>query len=332
VTNVDVPFLDLNRHHAPLRDDVLAAWAEIYDTSAFVSGARVEAFERSFAEAHDTAYAVAVANGTVALELTMRAMGIGPGARVVVPVNTFIATAEAVSNVGAQPVFVDCDETGTIDVEQAVAACESVVDAVIPVHLYGHPANLDPIIRAADRHGVAVIEDAAQSHLARYQGRPVGGLGAAAAFSFYPGKNLGAPGEGGAVTTNAPMLADRLRALRDHGQTEKYRSDVVGGNARMMELVAAMLDIKLTRLSAATEGRRRVAARYRDLLGGHPAIDLPTAAPWATAVYHLYVIHWRRGASPPGSTTRFPSISSRRTASSDTARVPFPLPRPGRRA
>ena len=164
------------------------------------------------------------------------------------------------------------------------------VTAALPVHLYGHPADLDPILAAADRHGVIVIEDAAQAHLATYKGTPVGGFGVAAGFSFYAGKNLGAPGEGGAVTTSDPALADRLRSLRDHGQTEKYLSDIVGGNARMMELVAAMLDIKMATLAEATEARRRVATRYAEFLGGHPAIGLPQEAPWAKAVYNLYVI------------------------------------------
>ncbi|MCH7846698.1 MAG: DegT/DnrJ/EryC1/StrS family aminotransferase [Acidobacteria bacterium] len=289
---LDVPFLDLSRHHAPIREEVLAAWADIYDSSGFVSGRHVASFESAFAAAHGASSAVAVSTGTAALELALRAVGVGPGDKAVVPVNTFIATAEAVSNVGAQPVFVDCDDTGTIDVDQAVAALSAPgVAAIVPVHLYGHPADLDPIIAAAAAHGVAVIEDAAQAHLARYRGDSVGGLGIAAGFSFYAGKNLGAPGEGGAVTTNDPALADRIRALRDHGQAERYRSEVVGGNARMMELVAAMLDIKLARLHAATEERRRVAARYQELLGGHAAIELPIEAPWATPVYHLYVIH-----------------------------------------
>lgn len=288
---MDVPFLDLTRHHAPLRDAILAAWAEIYDSSAFVGGERVEAFEKAFARSHGCEHAVAVANGTVALELALRGLGVGPGDEVVVPVSTFIATAEAVSNVGAVPRFVDCTEGGSIDIEQAIEAMgEPAVRAVIPVHLYGHPADLDPICEAARDHGVAVVEDAAQAHLARYRGRPVGGLGDAAAFSFYPGKNLGAPGEGGAITTDDAVLAGRLRMLRDHGQSEKYRSEMVGTNARMMELVAAALAIKLPNLARSTDRRRNVAARFGDMLGGSDAIDLPAAMPWADPVYHLYVV------------------------------------------
>ncbi len=288
---MDVPFLDLSRHHAPIRDEVLGAWAEIYDSGAFVSGARVAAFESAFAAAHETRHAVAVSNGTVALELALRGIGIGVGDRVVVPVNTFIATAEAVSNVGAEPVFVDCDATATIDVERAAAAmAEPGVKAILPVHLYGHPADLDPIVESAARFDVAVVEDAAQAHLATYKGRPIGGFGVAAGFSFYPGKNLGAPGEGGAIVTNDDDLARRLRSLRDHGQAEKYHSDRVGTNARMMELVAAMLEIKLARLAESTVSRRSVATRYEELLGGRTGIDLPTEMPWAEHVYHLYVV------------------------------------------
>jgi dTDP-4-amino-4,6-dideoxygalactose transaminase len=288
---MDVPFLDLTRHHAPLRDEVLAAWAEIYDSSAFVGGERVAAFEEAFAGAHDVRHVIAVGNGTEALELILRGLGIGTGDGVVVPVSTFIATAEAVSNVGASPVFVDCTSGGSIDVDQAVAAMERPsVRAVLPVHLYGQPADLDPLIGAAERSGIAVVEDAAQAHLATYKDRKVGGLGVAAGFSFYPGKNLGAPGEGGAITTNDDALAERLRMMRDHGQSAKYRSEIVGTNARMMELVAAVLRVKLPCLAGYTQLRRRVAAAYGELLGGDERIDLPVATPWADPVYHLYVV------------------------------------------
>lgn len=288
---MDVPFLDLTRHHEPIRGEVLDAWADIYDASAFVSGPRVAAFESAFAAAHGVDHAVAVSSGTAALELALRSIGIGHDDLVVVPASTFIATAEAVSNVGARPVFVDCDVSGNIEVDATIEALgQPGVKAILSVHLYGHPADLDPILAAADLNGIAVIEDAAQAHLATYKDQPVGGLGIAGAFSFYPGKNLGAPGEGGAITTNDPGLAQRLVALRDHGQSAKYHSDIVGGNARMMELVAAMLEIKLERLAEATEQRRRVAARYRELLREYPAIQIPAEADWATSVYHLYVI------------------------------------------
>jgi len=288
---MDVPFLDLGRHHTPIREEVLAAWAAIYDSSGFVSGAHVASFESAFAAAHGASHTVAVANGTVALELALRAVGIGPGDQAIVQANTFIATAEAVSNVGAEPLFVDCNANAGIDVEQAVEAmARPDVRAVLPVHLYGHPADLDPILDAAGRHGVTVIEDAAQAHLATYRNQSVGSFGAAAGFSFYPGKNLGAPGEGGAITTNDDALAARLRSLADHGQAAKYHSDLVGTNARMIELVAAMLEIKLARLAEMTEARRRVADMYRALLDGSDLVELPQEAQWAEPVYHLFVV------------------------------------------
>ena len=172
---MEVPFLDLNRHHEPIREDILAVWADIYDASAFVSGSHVASFESAFAVAHGTSNTVAVSSGTAALELVLRAIQIAPGDRVIVPVSTFIATAEAVSNVGARPVFVDCDTTGNIDVAEAIEAIGGPrVKAIIPVHLYGHPADLDPILVAADTHGVAVVEDAAQAHLASYKRQPTG--------------------------------------------------------------------------------------------------------------------------------------------------------------
>jgi dTDP-4-amino-4,6-dideoxygalactose transaminase len=289
---VTVPFLDLQAQHRPLRDEILAAWAEIYDSTAFVAGPRVEAFEQAFAAAHGSTHAVAVSNGTAALELALRALGIGHGDRVIVPANTFIATAEAVSNVGATPLLVDCDpDTRTISVEDAVRAMdEPGVRAVLPVHLYGQPADMDPIVEAAERRGVAVVEDAAQGHLARYKGRPVGSLGVMACFSFYPGKNLGAPGEGGAVTTSDDALAAKLQVLRNHGQAVKYHSDVVGGNARMHEMVGAALAIKLPHLAAWTEARRRAAAWYHEELEDVAGIDLFPEPAGAYSVYHLFVV------------------------------------------
>jgi dTDP-4-amino-4,6-dideoxygalactose transaminase len=289
---MNVPFLDLVAQQRPLRDEILSDWAEIYDTARFVSGAKVAAFERSFADAHEVDHAVAVSTGTAALELALRALDIGPDDRVILPANTFIATAEAVSNVGAVPVLVDCDPTTrNISAEAAIAAMDAIdVHAVIPVHLYGQPADLDPILDAARRRGIAVVEDAAQAHLARYKGRSVGGLGDIAAFSFYPGKNLGAPGEGGAVTTSDPDLADRVRMLRDHGQVRKYLSTVVGTNARMHEIVAAALSVKLRFLDEWTEARRAVASRYLEELAGIPGVTLFPELEWARSVYHLFVV------------------------------------------
>ncbi len=288
-----VPFLDLGPQHEALRAEIFAAWAEIYDSTRFVSGPSVAAFEEDFAGAHDADHCVAVANGTDALMLGLRALGVRPGDQVVVPANTFIATAEAVSHVGAVPRFVDVDPvTKNIDVAAAAAAlADDEVVGVLPVHLYGQPADLDPLVAAADSHQKWVMEDAAQAHLARYRRRSVGTLGRAAAFSFYPGKNLGATGEGGAILTNDAAMAEHARALRDHGQTEKYHSRYIGYNARMHEMVGAALSVKLRRLEEWTEKRRRVAAWYEEALGGAGGVELPVEPDWARSVYHLYVVH-----------------------------------------
>ena len=287
-----VPFLDLQAQLAPLRDQTLEVWADIYDSAAFVNGRHVAAFEEAFADAHDVAHAMAVSNGTVALELALRAVGIGHGDRVLVPSNTFIATAEAVSNVGAEPLFVDCDPTTrNISVSDAIGQMDAPgVKAVIPVHLYGQPADMDPIVEAAHARGLTVIEDAAQGHLARYRGRSVGSLGNIAAFSFYPGKNLGAPGEGGGITTNDDELAARVRMLRDHGQSRKYHSELVGANARMSEITAAALFVKLRHLAEWTDQRRQVAAWYHEALADVPDIEDFPEPEWARSVYHLFVI------------------------------------------
>ncbi|MFQ5948846.1 MAG: DegT/DnrJ/EryC1/StrS family aminotransferase, partial [Acidimicrobiia bacterium] len=209
-----VPFVDLAAQHRPLRDEILAAWEGILDSGQFVGGIEVARFETEFADMHDVRHCVAVSNGTQALTLALRALGVGPGDEVALSTNTFIATAEAVSNVGAAPRLVDCDPvTRNIDVAAAgEALADPRVRGVIAVHLYGLPADLEALNEAASRHGAWVMEDAAQAHMARYRGRPVGGLGRIAAFSFYAAKNLGAPGEGGAITTDGSALAERVRA------------------------------------------------------------------------------------------------------------------------
>lgn len=287
---MNVPFLDLALQHQALRDEILAAWTRILDSTSFVSGREVQAFEEEFAALHGVRHCVAVSSGTDALVLALRAAGIGPGDRVALPANTFIATAEAVSCVGAEPHLVDCDDaTANISVAQAENALASGVRAVMPVHLYGQPADVDPLLASASAAGAVVVEDAAQAHLATYRGRSAGALGAAAGFSFYPGKNLGATGEGGAVTTDDAGLADHLRMLRDHGQSAKYHSDVVGYNARMSELIAAALRIKLRHLPAWTAARRDVAARYRELLADVPGVRLQHQPEWSVSSYHLFV-------------------------------------------
>ena len=287
-----VPLFDLVEQHAPLHDEILGAWSRILRAGTFVSGREVSAFEREFAAACAARYCVAVSTGTDGLVLALRALGVGPGDRVVVPANTFVATAEAVSLVGALPVLVDCDPlTRTI----SVAAVERELRAhgaagIIAVHLYGHPADMDALARVAGGHGAWLVEDAAQAHLARYRGARVGALGRIGCFSFYPSKNLGATGEGGAVTTDDAELADSVRALRHHGQRERNRHELVGCNARLPELTAAALRIKLRRLDGWTAERRRVAARYAARLEGAEGIRLPYTARWAEAVWHVYPV------------------------------------------
>jgi dTDP-3-amino-3,4,6-trideoxy-alpha-D-glucose transaminase len=289
-TDPFVGMLDLPAQHVPLHDEILAAWSCILRGAAFVSGAEVAAFEREFAEACEVDHCVAVSTGTDALALALRALGVGPGDRVIVPANTFFATAEAVSLAGAEPALVDCDPlTRTISVEAVERELRGRgAVGVIAVHLYGHPADADALGIVAGEHGAWVMEDAAQAHLARCRGARVGGLGRIACFSFYPSKNLGATGEGGAVTTDDPALADAVRALRHHGQREANRHDVLGCNARLDELTAAALRIKLRHLEAWTRERRRVAARYTEALADAEFVRLPYTAPWADPVWHLY--------------------------------------------
>jgi dTDP-4-amino-4,6-dideoxygalactose transaminase len=287
-----VPLLALAEQHAPLHDEILRAWSRILRAGAFVGGPEVAAFEREFAAACEVSECVAVSSGTDALVLALRALGTRPGDRVIVPANTFVATAEAVSLVGAVPVLVDCDPlTRTVSVEVVARELHAGgIAGIVAVHLYGHPAEMDALAALAADHGAWVVEDAAQAHLARYRGSRVGGLGRAGCFSFYPSKNLGGTGEGGAVTTDDPDLADAVRALRHHGQREHNRHEVVGCNGRLPELAGAALRIKLRHLEHWTAERRRVAARYAAELAGWRRVRLPYTAPWADPVWHVYAV------------------------------------------
>lgn len=291
-----IPLLDLAAQHEPLHKEILTAWSRVLRAGAFTSGARVAAFEREFAAACEVAHCVALSTGTDALLLALRALDVGPGQRVILPANTFIATAEAVSLAGADVALVDCDpETRTI----SIPAVEKELSArgaagVIAVHLYGHPADVEALTTVAARFGAWVIEDACQAHLARAHGARVGGLGRIACFSFYPSKNLGGTGEGGAVTTDDSGLAAAVRELRHHGQPAPNRHDRIGCNARLGELTAAALRIKLRHLGEWTEARRRVAAHYTAGLAGAEEIALPFTAPWAEPVWHLYVVEIAR--------------------------------------
>lgn len=289
---LSVPFLDLRVQHAPLRTDILHAWESILASADFVGGHHVAEFEQHFAAACGVAHCVAVSNGTEALVLALRALGAEPGDEIIVPANTFIATAESVSLVGATPVFVDVSPgTWTVAPDSIRKAITPRTRGVIGVHLYGQPFDIDTVAAICQEHGLWLMEDSAQGHLAEYKGKRTGALAACAAFSFYPGKNLGATGEGGAVVTANDDIAERVRRLRDHGQSKKYHHQVIGCNARLPTLMAAALSIKLPFLPGWTEARRRHAATYRRLLDGVPGVELPEVMQGANPVYHLFVIH-----------------------------------------
>lgn len=286
-----VPFLDLNAHHAPQRAEFLQAIGEVIDASAFAGGPVVSAFEERFAEYCGTRHAVGLGSGTDALWLALLALGIGPGDEVITVPMTFIATAEAISRSGASPVFVDIEEsTCTMDPAALEAAITPRTRAIIPVHLFGQMADMDPILEIARSRGIAVIEDAAQAHGASYRGRRAGSFGVAGCFSFYPGKNLGAFGEAGAVVTDDADLAGRMRVIRDHGQIRKYHHSVVGWNCRMDGIQAAVLQIKLRDIDRHNELRCRHAALYASLLADIPGLILPVCAADRGHVYHIFAI------------------------------------------
>jgi dTDP-4-amino-4,6-dideoxygalactose transaminase len=289
-----VPFVDLQAQYRSIKPEVDAAVQRVLDTSAFILGPEVETFERAFAEYVGARFCVGVSNGTAAIQLALTACGVVAGDEVIVPANTFFATAEAVSTANASPVFVDCDpDSYNIDAAKIEAAITERTRAIIPVHLYGQPADLDAVFELAERHNFIVVEDAAQAHGARYKGQRVGPLGRAGCFSFYPGKNLGAYGEGGAVVTNDADVARRVRLLRDHGSEQKYRHEIVGYNFRLEGIQGAVLGVKLGHLDRWNDARRAHAARYRELLApleDSGMLTLPRESHDAESVYHLFVI------------------------------------------
>lgn len=285
-----VPFVDLHAQYPSIRQDVQQAIDGVLERGDFILGEDVARFEAEFAAYCETSYGVGTDTGTSALELILRALDIGPGDEVITAANTFIATALAISYTGAQPVLVDVDPlTYTLSVPGVAEAITPRTKAVVPVHLYGHPAAMSPILELAQRHGLAVVEDACQAHGARYCGWRVGGLGRAAAFSFYPAKNLGAFGDGGMIVTNDPVLAERVKILRNYGQRRKYEHVQFGYNRRLDTLQAAILRTKLPHLDAWNASRRRIADRYRQRLSGQP-LELPVVADIAEPVFHLFVI------------------------------------------
>jgi dTDP-4-amino-4,6-dideoxygalactose transaminase len=285
-----VPLVDLFAQYSAMAADIHAAIETVLNRTDFILGKDVAQFEEEFATYCETGYAVGVDSGTSALELILRACGIGPGDEVITAANTFIATCLAISYTGATPVLVDVDpKTYTLDVALLEQAISQRTKAVIPVHLYGHPADMDPINAFAEKHGLVVIEDACQAHGARYKGKRVGSLGHAAAFSFYPAKNLGGYGDGGAVVTQDAQIAETIKMLRNYGQSEKYHHLVRGYNHRLDTLQAAILRAKLKYLDGWNEARRQLARLYSRHLSGSPVV-VPVEASFAEPVYHLYVI------------------------------------------
>ena len=288
---MNVPFVDLRAQYASIKSEVLPAIENVLENAAFVLGKAVSDFETEFARRHGVQHCVGVSSGTDGNHLALWALGIGPGDEVIMPVNTFIATAWGATLCGATPVFVDCDPVSyNIDPALVEAKITPKTKAIVAVHLYGQPADMDPLAEIARRHGIALVEDCAQAHLAAYKGIAVGGIGVTASWSYYPGKNLGAYGEGGAVTTNDPELARKLRMIRDHGSEKKYNHEVLGHNYRMEGIQGAVLGVKMKYIERWTEARRSHAQSYGELLSGLPEFAVPRETPTAKHVYHLYVV------------------------------------------
>jgi dTDP-4-amino-4,6-dideoxygalactose transaminase len=286
---VKISCLDLQGQHQQVKAEIFEAFEKVYAKTAFSGGPFVEEFENAFATYTGTHFCVGLSNGTVALHLSMLALGIGQGDEVIIPANTFIATAWGVSHAGATPVFVDCDATWNIDSNKIEAAITPKTKAVIGVHLYGQPFDVDAVKAICEKHNLFLVEDAAQAQGARYKGLTVGGFGEMACYSFYPGKNLGACGEGGGITTNHEKYAGNLRSLRNHGSTVRYYHDEIGYNYRMGGLEGSSLTVKLKYLESWNNRRREIANRYRKEIN-NPKITFQHKPYWADGVNHLFVI------------------------------------------
>jgi dTDP-4-amino-4,6-dideoxygalactose transaminase len=293
--NGAVPYLDLPAQMRGLRKEIDIAIARTLDNCSFCLGPDVVQFEKDFARFCGAEHCVAFNSGTSALHIALLLLNLGPGDEVITTPCTFVATSWAISYVGAKPVYVDIDDaTFNLDPKLVERAITSRTKAIMPVHLYGHPADLDPLLAICRKHNLALVEDAAQAHAATYKGRTIGTFGAVAGFSFYPGKNLGAYGEGGALVTNNAAFATRARALREHGSSQRYYHDEIGFNYRMEGIQGAVLGVKLKHLAAWTEARQRAAHRYNELLADTP-LQLPREADYAQSAWHLYVVrHARR--------------------------------------
>jgi len=294
---MNIPFLDLKANYQSVKSEVDAAIQNVLDNTAYILGTAVQNFEKDFASAQQVKYCLGTSSGTDANHLVLWGLGIGAGDEVIIPANTFIATAWGATLCGATPVFVDCHpESYNIDPAKVEAAITNKTKAIVAVHLYGQSADLDPLKEIAKKHNILLVEDAAQAHLAEYKGKPIGGQAAAASFSYYPGKNLGAYGEGGAVTTNDESLFNRVKKLREHGQSQKYYHDSLGHNYRMEGIQGAVLGVKLKHLSKWTDARRAVATKYNDGLKGLAKVITPKEMSYAKHVYHLYVIQLNDGS------------------------------------
>jgi len=288
---LQIPFLDLKAQYRSIKDEVDSAIHNVLDNTAYILGKPVSEFEKAFAKAHSVKHCYGVSSGTDGNHLVLWALGIKPGDEVIIPAGTFIATVWGATLCGAKPVFVDCHpESYNLDPSKVEAAITSKTKAIVAVHLYGQPADLDALKEIAKKHNMKLVEDCAQAHLSEYKGQKVGGLSEAASFSFYPGKNLGAYGEGGAVTTNNDELAEKFKMMRDHGSEKKYTHLIYGHNYRMEGIQGAVLGVKLKYLNKWTDGRRKVAAKYNELLKDVEQIVLPKEMEYAKHVYHLFVI------------------------------------------
>jgi dTDP-4-amino-4,6-dideoxygalactose transaminase len=285
-----IPFVDLKAQYNSIKDEIAVAIQRVLDNTSFILGKEVFTFEEQFAEYIGAKHCIAVNSGTAAVQLAVQASGITCGDEIIIPANTFFATAEGVSTAGAKPVFVDCDAVNyNIDVTKIEAAITDKTKAIMPVHLYGQSADLDAIFAIAEKYNLLIIEDTAQAHGSLYKGKRVGSFGKASAFSFYPGKNLGAYGEGGAILTNDDNVARHAKLLRDHGSMEKYKHEIVGYNFRLEGLQGAILQVKLKYLDKWNDMRRHNASIYNDLLKDSGLV-LPTEMDYARHIYHLYVV------------------------------------------
>jgi dTDP-4-amino-4,6-dideoxygalactose transaminase len=289
-----IPLVDLHKQYKSIKKEIISAIVEVLESKKFIQGEYAEKFASEFAEVHGIDYAVGCSNGTSAISILLKAAGVGHGDEVITTPHTFIATVEAIISVGARPVFVDVDrETYNIDVKQIKKAITRKTRAILPVHIYGNPCDMDLMSDIAREKGLLIIEDCAQAHLAKFNGKPVGTFGIGGTFSFYPGKNLGAYGDAGAIVSNSVDIIARCKSLLDHGRIDKYTHKIVGENARMDGIQAQVLRVKLGKIITWTKARQKRAKMYTQLLKNIPGVVLPVSRPEAEHVYHLYVIRVR---------------------------------------